>query len=161
LLAEVAAGVYVVIIRCGKPVARIVPAPAAATPVFDLGALLSTVLPRDVSALISFTPSAFAFSMHHDIWRRYQITEDNTLRTWVDIPDWQIKDLMAICKAEKVSRAEVIRQAISCYLEKKKPQTVDAFGLWKDHPVDGLTYQEQARSEWQAPCSIPTFLSTI
>lgn len=70
------------------------------------------------------------------------------MRTLVDIPDWQIKDLMAICEAEKVSRAEVIRQAISSYLEKKKPEAVEVFGLWKDRKVDGLTYQEQVRSEW-------------
>lgn len=70
------------------------------------------------------------------------------MRTLVDIPDRQVKALTAICEAEKVSRAEVIRQAISAYLEKKKPGTVEAFGLWRDHPVDGLAYQDQARSEW-------------
>jgi metal-responsive CopG/Arc/MetJ family transcriptional regulator len=70
------------------------------------------------------------------------------MRTLVDIPDRQIKDLAAICEAEKVSRAEVIRQAIAAYLEKKKPEAVDAFGLWKARKIDGLTYQEQARSEW-------------
>lgn len=70
------------------------------------------------------------------------------MRTLVDIPDKQIKDLMTICEAEKMSRAEVIRQAISYYLEKKKPEAVDAFGLWKHRKVDGLEYQEQVRSEW-------------
>ena len=70
------------------------------------------------------------------------------MRTLVDIPDKQIKDLMAICEAENVSRAEVIRQAIALYLEKKRPDAVEAFGLWKDHKVDGLAYQNQARSEW-------------
>ncbi len=70
------------------------------------------------------------------------------MRTLIDIPDRQIKDLTAICKTENVSRAEIIRQAISAYLEKKKPGTAEAFGLWKQHKIDGLTYQEQARSEW-------------
>ena len=70
------------------------------------------------------------------------------MRTLVDIPDRQIKDLTAICETEKVSRAEVIRQAIASYIEKKKPATVDAFGLWKGRKVDGLAYQEQVRSEW-------------
>jgi len=36
-----------------------------------------------------------------------------------------------------VSRAEVIRQAIASYIEKKKPATVEAFGLWKGRKVDG------------------------
>lgn len=70
------------------------------------------------------------------------------MRTLVDIPDKQIKDLTSICEVEKVSRAEIIRQAISAYLEKKKPGAVDAFGLWKENEIDGLTYQEQVRSEW-------------
>jgi hypothetical protein len=70
------------------------------------------------------------------------------MRTLVDIPERQLKALTAICEAEKVSRAEVVRQAIAAYLEKKKPGGVDAFGLWKDRKVDGLTYQEQVRSEW-------------
>lgn len=70
------------------------------------------------------------------------------MRTLVDIPDRQIKDLTAICETEKVSRAEVIRQAIASYIEKKKPATVEAFGLWKGRKVDGLAYQEQVRSEW-------------
>jgi metal-responsive CopG/Arc/MetJ family transcriptional regulator len=70
------------------------------------------------------------------------------MRTLVDIPEKQIKELTAISQAEKVSRAEVIREAIAYYLEKKKPQTEDAFGIWKDRQVDGLAYQELARSEW-------------
>lgn len=70
------------------------------------------------------------------------------MRTLVDIPDRQLKALTAICEAEKVSRAELIRQAIAAYLEKKKPGGEDVFGLWKDRKVDGLAYQEQVRSEW-------------
>ncbi|MDD2741896.1 MAG: ribbon-helix-helix domain-containing protein [Rhodocyclaceae bacterium] len=70
------------------------------------------------------------------------------MRTLIDIPDRQIKDLAAICKTENVSRAEVIRRAIAAYLEKQTPIAVEAFGLWKQHKIDGLTYQEQARSEW-------------
>lgn len=70
------------------------------------------------------------------------------MRTLIDIPEKQIKALTAISQAEKVSRAEVIREAIAYYLEKKIPQSDDAFGLWKDRNIDGLAYQEQARSEW-------------
>lgn len=70
------------------------------------------------------------------------------MRTLVDIPDRQIEDLTRICEVRKVSRAEVIRQAISAYIEKSQSSTVDAFGLWKNRKIDGLTYQEQVRSEW-------------
>lgn len=70
------------------------------------------------------------------------------MRTLVDIPEKQIHDLADICAAEKVSRAEIIRRAISAYLENKKPESVDVFGLWKNRKVDGVAYQEQVRSEW-------------
>jgi len=70
------------------------------------------------------------------------------MRTLVDIPDRQIKDLAAICAAEKKTRAEVIRQAIAAYIVGHKPTAEGAFGLWRDSKVDGLAYQEQVRSEW-------------
>lgn len=70
------------------------------------------------------------------------------MRALVDIPDRQIDELAMICEAKKLSRAEVIRQAITFYIEKNRPSSSDAFGIWKDRQVDGLTYQEQVRSEW-------------
>ncbi len=72
------------------------------------------------------------------------------MRTLVDIPERQIEELIRISKAEKVSRAEIIRQAVATFIEMKKPDTVEAFGLWKEYEAeaDGLTYQEQLRSEW-------------
>jgi metal-responsive CopG/Arc/MetJ family transcriptional regulator len=69
------------------------------------------------------------------------------MRTLVDIPEKQIQELTAISQSQHVSRAEIIREAINCYLATRRP-TQEAFGLWRDHPVDGLAYQEQARSEW-------------
>ncbi len=72
------------------------------------------------------------------------------MRTLVDIPDEQIDDLAIICEAKKVSRAELIRQAISVYIGTNKLAPADAFGLWKakQTSMDGLAYQEQARAEW-------------
>lgn len=70
------------------------------------------------------------------------------MRVLVDIPAKQIDGLAIICEAKKLSRAEAIRQAIASYIEKNKPGEADVFGLWKDRKVDGLTYQEQVRSEW-------------
>ncbi|MES2664080.1 MAG: ribbon-helix-helix domain-containing protein [Pseudomonadota bacterium] len=70
------------------------------------------------------------------------------MRTLIDIPDNQIKELTVICQAENLSCSEAIRQAIASYLEQKKSKSDDAFGLWKEHPVDGLVYQERMRSEW-------------
>jgi Ribbon-helix-helix protein, copG family len=72
------------------------------------------------------------------------------MRTLVDIPDEQIDDLAVICEAKKVSRAEIIRQAIAVYIGTNKLVPTDAFGLWSANQpaVDGLTFQEQARAEW-------------
>jgi hypothetical protein len=70
------------------------------------------------------------------------------MRTLIDIPDKQIDALTMLCTTKKISRAELIRQAITAYVESNKPATVDAFGLWKDKKIDGLAYQEEARSEW-------------
>jgi metal-responsive CopG/Arc/MetJ family transcriptional regulator len=70
------------------------------------------------------------------------------MRTVIDIPETQIKFLTAISKSEKTSRAEIVRRAIALYLETKKLKKADAFALWKDQTVDGLTYQKKVRSEW-------------
>ena len=59
-----------------------------------------------------------------------------------------IDELGTIARAEKCSRAEVIRKAIASYIEQNKPVTEDAFGIWESRQVDGLDYQENLRSEW-------------
>jgi len=65
------------------------------------------------------------------------------MRTLVDIPDRQIEDLAMICEVKPASRAEIIWQAISAYIEQNKPSAADAFGIWKDRKVDGLAYQKR------------------
>jgi metal-responsive CopG/Arc/MetJ family transcriptional regulator len=70
------------------------------------------------------------------------------MRTLVDIPDRQIEDLTLICNVKHLSRAEIIRQAISLFIEQNKPLSVDAFGIWKGEKIDGLAYQEKMRAEW-------------
>jgi metal-responsive CopG/Arc/MetJ family transcriptional regulator len=67
------------------------------------------------------------------------------MRVSINIPDEQINNLVALCKVKKLSRSEVIRQAIELYIEQNKP---DAFGLLQNCKVDGLAYQEHMRSEW-------------
>lgn len=70
------------------------------------------------------------------------------MRTLIDIPNQQIDVLTALCKSMHLSRAELVRRAIDEYVSKHKPQSADAFGLWKDNQVDGVDYQTQLRSEW-------------
>ncbi len=74
------------------------------------------------------------------------------MRTLVDIPEQDLESLNSISKSEKVSRAEVVRRAISNYLaqHKRKGSGIDeAFGLWAGKGEDGLAYQERIRSEWE------------
>ena len=71
------------------------------------------------------------------------------MRTLVDLGDAQIQELDNLSKQERTSRAALIRQAIADYLAARRGrQDRDAFGLWGERAVDGLAYQEKARSEW-------------
>jgi metal-responsive CopG/Arc/MetJ family transcriptional regulator len=73
------------------------------------------------------------------------------MRTLVDIPDDQIAELTKMAEREKVSRAALIREAISDLLASKRQTPTDAieaaFGIRPDME-DGLAYQERLRSEW-------------
>jgi predicted transcriptional regulator len=54
-----------------------------------------------------------------------------------------------LSKAEKRSRAALIREAIDEYLAKRRSEhKADAFGLWAERKVDGLVYQERECGEW-------------
>jgi metal-responsive CopG/Arc/MetJ family transcriptional regulator len=74
------------------------------------------------------------------------------MRTLVDIPDDQIAELTELAEREKVSRAALVRRAISELLASRRRNGDDpiaaAFGLWSDMEEDGLAYQERLRSEW-------------
>lgn len=71
------------------------------------------------------------------------------MRTLVDIPEEDLSLLNKLSKAANLSRAELVRQAISNYLKPHKlADAAEGFGLWADSPVDGLAYQERIRSEW-------------
>jgi hypothetical protein len=81
------------------------------------------------------------------------------MRTIVDIPDDQIKALDRIGNREKLSRAELVRRAVSQYLEaetpkKPRPITNDIFGIAKPGDkrffdgLDGVEYQRRIRAEW-------------
>ena len=71
------------------------------------------------------------------------------MRTIVDLPKEQLKLLSVICESRKISRAEVIRKAISAYLRKEIDNSdTDVFGLWKNRSVDSVKYQNRCRDEW-------------
>lgn len=75
------------------------------------------------------------------------------MRTLVDLPDDDVRWLDIRAKARGISRAALVREAISGF----RSQTVDrkeglraGFGLWKDRPdkIDGVEYQRAIRAEW-------------
>ena len=72
------------------------------------------------------------------------------MRTIIDLPESQLAALRELEARKKVSRAELIRQAVAQYVV-RHTETSDAFGAWKPalrRPADGLTVQKKLRSEW-------------
>ncbi len=71
------------------------------------------------------------------------------MRTLVDIPDSQIRELAELCEQVNRPRAALIRDAIADYLARhRRHAEQDAFGLWGPGVPDGVAYQEKARNEW-------------
>ena len=72
------------------------------------------------------------------------------MRTLIDLPDKQIQALAELCEQVRQPRAAVIREAVAEYLERRRAaKPVEAaFGLWRSETVDGLAYQQKARTEW-------------
>lgn len=71
------------------------------------------------------------------------------MRTLVDIDDDDLKALNDLAATKNVSRASLIRKAVSAFLEQSSvDDRSQAFGLWGNRKVDGLAYQEEIRGEW-------------
>ena len=73
------------------------------------------------------------------------------MRTIVELPEEQLKGLTALCRREKISRAEAVRRVLSSGLTTQTP--VDdgleaAFGLWKGRHAISRRYIEKLREEW-------------
>jgi hypothetical protein len=72
-------------------------------------------------------------------------------RFLVDVPADDVRKLDEIAKREGKSRAAVLREAVSNYLEESQKEGFEKyFGLWERHgsTVDGLEYERQLRDEW-------------
>jgi metal-responsive CopG/Arc/MetJ family transcriptional regulator len=71
------------------------------------------------------------------------------MRTLVDVGDTQLRELDALSKEEKRSRAALIREAIDDFLAtRRNKHEGEAFGLWGKRKIDGLAYQKKVRNEW-------------
>jgi metal-responsive CopG/Arc/MetJ family transcriptional regulator len=71
------------------------------------------------------------------------------MRTLVDLPEAELEQLNALSRERRVSRAQLIRQAVTGYLEQNRTGLEETFGLWKKKAVDGVAYQERLRGEWE------------
>ena len=72
-------------------------------------------------------------------------------RFLVDVPADDVRKLDEIAKREGKSRAAVLREAVSSYLEESRKEGFEKyFGLleWHGSTVDGLEYERQLRDEW-------------
>ncbi|MEY4270199.1 MAG: hypothetical protein RLZZ58_1415 [Pseudomonadota bacterium] len=72
-------------------------------------------------------------------------------RFLVDVPADDVRKLDEIAKRDGKSRAAVLREAVSNYLEESRKEGFEKyFGLWERHgsTVDGLEYERQLREEW-------------
>ncbi len=72
------------------------------------------------------------------------------MRTIIDLPIEQIQQLTELCRRHEMSRAEAVRRAVAMLLAEESQTPQEAFGLWKDRGVDGVSYQQSLRDEWKA-----------
>ncbi|MFW5994532.1 MAG: CopG family transcriptional regulator [Spirochaetia bacterium] len=74
------------------------------------------------------------------------------MRTIIEIPDSYVKRLDELKRQRRVSRSELVREAVERYLESSAGTVEDlAFGVWAeetDEPQDAVSYQERLRGEW-------------
>ena len=72
------------------------------------------------------------------------------MRTIIDIPDTQIKILNKLSKKKRVSRAEIVRQALTNYIAdytRSQKSYKLVFGIWKNRKINSLEYQQKLRDE--------------
>jgi metal-responsive CopG/Arc/MetJ family transcriptional regulator len=73
------------------------------------------------------------------------------MRTIIELPAGQLDALDALCRRDRISRAEAIRQAVAQHVAKATAAGREtAFGLWQGRRgADGLAYQRRLRREWR------------
>ena len=72
------------------------------------------------------------------------------MRTIIELPEDQVRELALACAREGISRAEAIRRAVALYLASQAEPAAGetAFGVWKGLETDGLGYEDRVRQEW-------------
>jgi hypothetical protein len=74
---------------------------------------------------------------------------DSDMRTLINLPEDQVKELDELSRKRASSRTALVREAVAQYLQRHRSARIDdSFGLWKDAPLDGVEYQRRLRREW-------------
>ena len=72
------------------------------------------------------------------------------MRTLIDLPEETMTQLNRLSKERRVSRAHLVRCAVSDYLRQQNEDSwAAAFGMWAGRNIDALEYQDQMRREWE------------
>ena len=72
-------------------------------------------------------------------------------KTLIDIPQNILSHLATGAKAHGKSRSQLIREILSSWLQEQnaQPKLHDAaFGILKNHKIDGIKLQHKLRKEW-------------
>ncbi|MEO7028931.1 MAG: ribbon-helix-helix domain-containing protein [Acidobacteriaceae bacterium] len=70
------------------------------------------------------------------------------MQTTVDIPEEQVSRLDKLSQSRRIPRDELVRIAISTYLQAQASALDESFGAWAGSQGDGLDYQKRMRNEW-------------
>ncbi|RLM29417.1 hypothetical protein BHG07_15320 [Brenneria salicis ATCC 15712 = DSM 30166] len=71
-------------------------------------------------------------------------------RIVIDLPEEDLRQWDNLAAIRHLSRAELIRQALSGYLADNRADSNNAFGLWANSNTDGILYESQVRNhDWE------------
>jgi hypothetical protein len=110
------------------------------------GAGAAGIGPAAVAGVDDAGPAGF---LNNPLMPDADISYISAMRTIIDLPDGQLRDLTALGMRTHQPRAALIREAIADYLARHRQNSqADAFGLWGSDGPDGLEYQARVRAEW-------------
>lgn len=75
-------------------------------------------------------------------------SDDDALRTIIDLPEADRERLDALCRQRGLSRAEGVRQALRAWLDQQPLDHQAVYGLWGDRGGNSLAWERGLREEW-------------
>ena len=75
-------------------------------------------------------------------------SDDDALRTIIDLPEADRERLDALCRQRGLSRAEGVRLALRAWLDQQPLDHQAVFGLRRDRGGTSLAWERGLRQEW-------------